>query len=107
MCNILVIWESTFRLGQKVRFLGKLEFIASNAWKTTSTRSTRMAEGRVKWFNESKGYGFIERDGGSDLFVHFSAIEGNGFKSLSEGDQVSFVEESGAKGPQATQVRKL
>jgi CspA family cold shock protein len=66
-----------------------------------------MAEGRVKWFNESKGYGFIERDGGSDLFVHFSAIEGSGFKSLTEGDVVSFVEEKGAKGPQATQVRKL
>ena len=66
-----------------------------------------MTEGRVKWFNESKGYGFIERDGGSDLFVHFSAIEAEGFKSLSEGDQVSFVEANGAKGPQATQVRKL
>ena len=66
-----------------------------------------MAEGRVKWFNESKGFGFIERDGGSDLFVHFSAIEGTGFKSLTEGDEVSFVEEKGAKGPQATQVRKL
>jgi CspA family cold shock protein len=66
-----------------------------------------MAEGRVKWFNESKGYGFIERDGGSDLFVHFSSIEGSGFKSLAEGDQVSFTEGSGAKGPQATQVRKL
>jgi len=66
-----------------------------------------MVEGREKWFNESKGYGFIERDGGSDLFVHFSAIEGNGFKSLSEGDRVNFVEESGAKGPQATQARKL
>jgi len=66
-----------------------------------------MTEGRVKWFNESKGYGFIERDGGSDLFVHFSAIEGEGFKSLTEGDLVSFVEGSGTKGPQATQVRKL
>ncbi len=66
-----------------------------------------MAEGRVKWFNESKGYGFIEKDGGGDLFVHFSAIEGDGFKSLSEGERVSFVEESGAKGPQATRVRKL
>jgi cold shock protein len=65
-----------------------------------------MAEGRVKWFNESKGYGFIERDGGSDLFVHFSAIEGNGFKFLSEGDLVIFVEGNGTKGPQATQVRK-
>ncbi len=66
-----------------------------------------MLEGRVKWFNEAKGYGFIERDGGSDLFVHFSAIEGSGFKSLSEGDRVSFVEEKGTKGPQAAQVRKL
>jgi cold shock protein len=101
------MWKSTFRLGQRVRFLGKFEFIASNAWKTTLTRSIRMAEGRVKWFNEGKGYGFIERDGGSDLFVHFSAIEGSGFKSLSEGDRVSFVEGNGAKGPQATQVRKL
>ncbi len=66
-----------------------------------------MAEGRVKWFNERKGFGFIERDGGSDLFVHFSAIEGEGFKTLGEGDRVSFVEEKGAKGPQATQVKKL
>lgn len=66
-----------------------------------------MAEGRVKWFNESKGYGFIEKDGGNDVFVHYSAIEGSGFKSLSEGDRVSFVEERGAKGPQATQVKKI
>ncbi len=66
-----------------------------------------MAEGKVKWFNESKGFLFIERDGGSDLFVHFSAIEGSGFKSLSEGDLVSFDEEKGTKGPQATKVRKL
>jgi CspA family cold shock protein len=66
-----------------------------------------MAEGQVKWFNDSKGYGFIESDSGQDVFVHFSAIQGEGFKSLSEGDRVSFVEEKGAKGPQASQVRKL
>ncbi len=66
-----------------------------------------MTEGRVKWFNESKGFGFIEKDGGGDLFVHFSAIEGSGFKSLTEGERVSFVEERGPKGPQATQVKKI
>ena len=58
-----------------------------------------MAEGKVKWFNDSKGYGFIETETGHDVFVHFSSIEGGGFKSLSEGDRVSFVEEKGAKGP--------
>ena len=66
-----------------------------------------MAEGRVKWFNESKGYGFIETDSGKDVFVHFSAIEGTGFKTLKEGDLVAFEEERGAKGPQAAKVRKL
>jgi len=53
--------------------------------------------GTVKWFNGTKGYGFLARDGGEDVFVHFSAIQGEGFKSLSEGDRVSFTEEKGAK----------
>ena len=66
-----------------------------------------MAEGRVKWFNDGKGYGFIEADAGHDVFVHHSAIQGEGFKSLSEGERVSFNEEQGAKGLQATNVRKL
>lgn len=66
-----------------------------------------MAEGRVKWFNDQKGFGFIEADSGHDVFVHFSSIEGEGFKSLAEGDKVSFVEEKGAKGPQAVKVRKI
>lgn len=66
-----------------------------------------MAEGRVKWFNDSKGFGFIEVEGGKDVFVHFSAIEGQGFKSLQEGDRVTFDQEMGAKGPQAARVRKI
>ena len=66
-----------------------------------------MAEGQVKWFNDGKGYGFIEADSGHDVFVHHSAIQGEGFRTLSEGQRVSFTEERGAKGPQATNVTKL
>lgn len=65
-----------------------------------------MAEGRVKWFNDSKGFGFIECETGKDVFVHYSAIEGQGFKSLSEGEKVVFNVETGAKGPQAVNVRR-
>ena len=70
-------------------------------------KDLEMAEGRVKWFNDSKGYGFIETDSGTDVFVHFSAIQGNGFKSLAEGERVSFDQEQGKKGPQAANVRKI
>lgn len=61
--------------------------------------------GTVKWFNEAKGFGFITPQSGPDLFVHFRSIEGNGFKTLAEGQQVSFVVVQGQKGPQADQVR--
>jgi CspA family cold shock protein len=63
-----------------------------------------MARGRVKWFNEKKGFGFISRDDGDDVFVHFSAIKRDGFKSLNEGDEVEFEVSQGPKGPQATNV---
>ncbi len=66
-----------------------------------------MPQGTVKWFNDQKGYGFITAEGGTDCFVHHSAIEGEGFRSLAEGDRVSFEIEQGAKGPSAARVKKL
>ncbi len=65
-----------------------------------------MATGKVKWFNGDKGFGFIEQDGGGkDVFVHFSAIQGDGFRSLNENDEVEFTVEQGPKGLQASQVK--
>lgn len=64
-------------------------------------------QGRVKWFNSEKGYGFIEREEGGDVFVHFSAIQEEGFKTLSEGQQVEFDIVEGARGPQAANVVKI
>lgn len=66
-----------------------------------------MAEGTVKWFNDAKGFGFIEQDNGPDVFVHFSAIQGEGFKSLAEGMRVRFDVTTGQKGPQAANVTKV
>jgi len=64
-----------------------------------------MANGTVKWFNDQKGFGFIEQEGGNDVFVHHSAIAGSGFKSLKEGDKVTFEIEKGKKGPAAANVQ--
>jgi cold shock protein len=66
-----------------------------------------MAQGTVKWFNGEKGFGFIERADGDDVFVHYSEIQGSGFKNLTEGQQVEFEVQQGPKGPQATAVRPL
>ncbi|MBI0577065.1 MULTISPECIES: cold-shock protein [Bacillaceae] len=65
-----------------------------------------MEHGKVKWFNSEKGFGFIERDGGDDVFVHFSAIQGEGYKTLDEGQEVTFDIENGQRGPQAVNVHK-
>jgi CspA family cold shock protein len=66
-----------------------------------------LAQGTVKWFSDQKGYGFIEQDNGEDIFVHHSEIQGMGFKTLSEGDLVSFEVGAGQKGPAAQEVRKM
>ena len=66
-----------------------------------------MTQGTVKWFNSEKGSGFIEVEGGSDVFAHFSAIQGEGFKTLEEGQKVEFEIEEGNRGPQATNIVKL
>ncbi len=63
--------------------------------------------GKVKWFNESKGFGFLEQEGGPDVFAHFSAIQGSGFKTLAEGQEVEFTVTQGQKGPQAENIVPL
>jgi cold shock protein len=79
--------------------------------RTTSRTAGRKRKmritGKVKWFNNAKGYGFIEREGGSDVFVHFSAVQGNGFRTLEEGQAVEFEIVDGPKGPQAGNVTKV
>ena len=89
-------------------------FFVRNSLKTQlyithifQVRIDLMESGTVKWFNSSKGYGFISREEGKDVFVHFNAIEGDGYKSLEEGDQVQFEVEQGPKGLQATKVSKV
>ncbi len=66
-----------------------------------------MVKGTVKWFNASKGYGFLSQENGEDVFVHFSALQGDGYKSLNEGETVEFEVTNGAKGPQASNVVKI
>jgi len=66
-----------------------------------------MARGKVKWFNDQKGFGFIEQEGGGDVFVHYSSITGEGFKTLAEGDEVEFEVTEGPKGPKAENVSRV
>ena len=76
-------------------------------FNTLAVRMYQMEQGTVKWFNSSKGYGFISRESGEDVFVHFNAISGDGYRSLDEGDRVQFEVQQGPKGLQAANVQKV
>lgn len=84
----------------------QLFFLVQKSILILQKEEQQMSNGSVKWFNDAKGYGFITSDEGSDVFVHFSAIQGDGFRSLAEGDSVSFDIEKGPKGLQAVNVVK-
>ena len=75
--------------------------------KGREKRSSSVAQGKVKWFNDQKGFGFIEQEGGTDCFVHHSSIQGEGFKTLAEGEAVEFEVTQGPKGPKAENVRRI
>ena len=118
---VIDLWSKELYYGQKLwktywiqkskRPLGSpssLEDSPQNVIPTkTNEKGATMNGGTVKWFNESKGYGFIEKDEGGDVFVHFSEISGGGFRTLMEGQRVQFDEEPGNKGPQAKNVTAL
>ena len=91
----------------KVRGIGDGGRAAGSVAILARQASSMRITGKVKWFNNAKGYGFIEREGGSDVFVHYSAISGNGFRSLEEGQAVEFEIVDGPKGPQAGNVTKI
>jgi CspA family cold shock protein len=90
-----------------VLFLSRANGICTTEEFPKGNMEEKMAEGTVKWFNDAKGFGFIEQDNGPDVFVHFSEVQGDGFKSLAEGDRVSFDVTEGQKGPQSSNVRKI
>jgi CspA family cold shock protein len=97
------LWASLFRSeGKSIFQSGNLKF---GTMKISRKEDVTMANGIVKWFDDRKGYGFIEQEDGADVFVHHSGIDAVGFKSLNEGDQVTFDVEQGQKGPAAVNVR--
>jgi CspA family cold shock protein len=100
-------FETTHNLFGCVFFIVKATNCTTQNDSKQESEDKKMAQGTVKWFNDAKGFGFIQQDNGPDVFVHFSAIQGDGFKSLAEGDRVSFDVTQGQKGPQSSNVRKI
>ena len=100
-----MVWRSFTDLRRSARLAGRMRPVI----RATRQRSLGMSRitGRVKWFNDAKGFGFIEREGGPDVFVHYSAIQAEGFKSLKENDKVEFEVREGPKGLQAANVTKI
>jgi len=93
----------------RTQLLRQTQVSRGNAHRSTKREFVQVAQykGTVKWFNNAKGYGFLGRDGGADVFVHYSSIQREGYKSLKEGDEVEFDIIEGTKGPQADQVSRL
>jgi len=91
----------------RVVFIYQIQFAHHAECLKTALGDTIMAQGTVKWFNDAKGFGFIEQENGPDVFVHFSEIQGTGFKSLAEGDSVNFDVTQGQKGPQSSNVYRI
>jgi CspA family cold shock protein len=97
--------------GACVHFDAGFQIVLPNRWAVAaifmSGKEWRMATGKVKWFNDQKGFGFISADDGKDIFVHHTVIEGQGFKTLIDGENVEYECETGPKGSKATRVRRL
>jgi CspA family cold shock protein len=109
VCFRLALLQSATRLTS----INQVGAVSSQCFRVRFTESLggfvvmSRITGKVKWFNNSKGYGFIEQPGSSDIFVHYSAIQGDGFKTLEEGQEVEFEVTQGPKGPQAEKVTKM
>jgi len=101
-----LVQNTQTHLGRVFLFLGSRN-LHNKKGSRKENMEKKMAEGTVKWFNDAKGFGFIQQDNGPDVFVHFSEIQGEGFKSLAEGDRVSFEVTQGQKGPQSAKVRRI